>query len=131
MTSTHLVTLTEDEQFFYDNAGYSYDYDRENKTSGKTRTAILLAMAEREARRRNWLYEWSIDDDAEITPADGYYVSGAEHWKVLLRDADRTVLGSLGSIDLGFAHGNSGEPKRPENDPYHRVVQAELASEAL
>jgi len=27
--------------------------------------------------------------------------------------------------------GNSGEPKQPEDDPYTRVVQAELASEAL
>jgi hypothetical protein len=131
VTSTHLVTLTDAEQFFYDHAGYSYDPEREKRTSGKTRTAILLANAERKARRRNWLYEWSIDPNAEITPGDGYYVSGAAHWTVILRDIDGVTLGTLGSIDLGFAHGDCGEPKQPENDPYHRVVQAELAFEAI
>jgi len=130
MTNTHLVTLTEDEQFFYDHAGYSHRPDEE-PSSGRTRGAILLAMAEREARHRNWVYSWWIDADADITPTDTYSVSGAEHWGVTLCDVNGVILGSLWSIDLGFAHGNHGEPKQPEDDPYHRVVQAELALEAL
>jgi hypothetical protein len=130
MTNTHLVTLTDDEQFFYDHAGYSYRQD-EKPSSGKTRGAILRAMAEREARRHNWVYSWEIDTDADLTPTDTCFVSGAVHWRVCLRDINGVLLGALGSIDLGFAHGNSGEPKQPENDPYHRVVQAELALDAL
>jgi hypothetical protein len=131
MSATHLVTLTEDEQFFYDNAGYSYDLAREKKTSGRTRSAVQLAMAERIARQRNWRYEWDIDPDAEITQGDGYYVTGAEQWMVILFNCDDLILGSLGSIDLGYAHGNSGDPKWYADDPYHRVVQAELALQAL
>jgi hypothetical protein len=131
MTNTHLITLTTDEQFFYDNAGYSYAYGKESRSSGATRNALLLAQAEKEAKRKGWHVEWSVDQEADITPTDNYFVSGAEHWEALLFDADGKLLASLGSIDLGYAYGNSGEPAYPDTTAYARVVKAELAREAL
>jgi hypothetical protein len=129
--STHKVTLTPEEEFFFAHAGYSHDPEHETRTSGRTRGAILLAHAASEAKRRGWSATWDIDQDADTVPTDSYFVSGAPHWECLLTDADGTVLASLSSIDLGFAPGSDSEPKLPYGDSYATVVEAELALEAL
>lgn len=121
MTSTHKVTLTDREQFFYDNAGYSYDPATETASSGRTRNAILLAQAESVLLREKWDVTWDIDPDADTEPSDNYFVSGAPHWMCEVKTSDGRTA-NLCSIDLG--HG-----KYPESEPYARVVEAELASE--
>lgn len=124
----HKIRLTEAEEFFYRNAGYSRAMD-EPAYSGKTRGAILLADAEAHAERHDWVYRWEIDADADITPTDSYFVSGAEHWECVLFNQDDEILASLCSIDLGFD--KHGYANHPNDQPYARVVQAELASEAM
>jgi|SRR6516165_3357603 hypothetical protein len=126
----HIIRFTAAEQFFYEHAGYRRDPD-EPPYSGRARCAILLADAEATAKRKGWTTVWDIDPDAEIVPSDSYFVSGAAHWQAALIDADENVLASLCSIDLGFADGTDGDPKWPSDDPYSRVVAAELAAEAL
>ena len=129
MSNMHKIRLTEAEQFFYDNAGYSRAMD-EPAYSGRTRCAVLLADAERHAESHGWQYRWEIDADADITPTDNYFVSGAEHWECLLFDKEGNVLASLGSIDLGY-DSTGVYANHPNDVPYGRVVQAELASEAM
>lgn len=131
MSNTHLITLTETEQFFYDHAGFSYNPETETHTSGKARGAVQLAAAEKWGKLHGWTVEWNIDPDADTTPTDEYFVSGAPHWYALLRNKDDEIIGSLGSVDLGYADGSETGPKDPANDPYARVVAAELMMEAL
>lgn len=101
-------------QFFYKNAGFSWDPKRQTKTEGKRECAHRLAQAE------NWLMQkpghtvtWAFDSDADR--------SGIEHGGPLFEcivsvDNDTEYLGG---IDLG-EDGN-------KLDPYTRVVVAELA----
>ena len=100
--------MTPAEQFFFDNAGYSYDPGAETPEQGRTRCAQRLAAAEEEADRCGWWVEW-IDDGEE---------DGAQRWCALLRDSGSAVLGSLGGIDVC-------------DGPYARVVAAELAADEL
>jgi hypothetical protein len=121
--AAHIVTLTESEAFFYEHAGYSYDPASERPTSGRTRGAIHLAYAEREAARRGWETRWDIDADADIIPTDNYFVSGEPQWVAALVTDEGEIIAALYGIDLGTAD--------PNGDPYARVVAAELAYETL
>jgi hypothetical protein len=125
----HVVTLTDAEAFFFEHAGYSHDPARETRTSGRTRGAIRLAMAKEIADERGWKVRWSIDHDADITPGENYFVSGAQHWQACLVNNVGEILASLGSIDLGYSV--RPIPAWPESVPYARVVEAELAYGAL
>lgn len=115
--ATH--TLSEREQFFYDNAGYSWDRQSETEDQGRTRTADALAEAE------EWFvksgYEFWTDDDND---ADWSWMDEEEkklpHRVVyaVLADSDGRYLQSLGGIF--------------DPDPeYLRVVRAELALEQM
>jgi hypothetical protein len=118
MGTTHKITLTEAEQFFYDHAGYSYRADHETKGSGRTRIAVLLADAEEARKRAGAEVQWEEDPDIWGEDAEATY------WYAALVGESGETLASLGGI--GFAEG-----KGPDTDPYGRVVEAELASEAL
>ena len=98
--------MTPAEQFFFDNAGYSYDPKVETPEQGRTRCAQRLAAAEEEADRCGWWVEWT--DDGE---EDG-------RWCRPLRDNNSAILNSLGGIDVCAG-------------PHARVVAAELAADDL
>jgi hypothetical protein len=100
--------MTPAEQFFFDNAGYSYDPKVETLEQGRTRCAQRLAAAEAEADHHNWWVEWTDDGEED----------GAPRWCALLRDNNSAVLGSLGGIDVCAG-------------PYARVVAAELAADVF
>ena len=100
--------MTPAEQFFFDNAGYSYNPETETPEQGRTRCAQRLAAVEEEADRRGWWVEWADDGEED----------GAPRWCALLRDSGSAVLGSLGGIDVCAG-------------PYARVVAAELAADVF
>lgn len=107
-------TLTLDQQFFHDNAGFSYDPRTETPEQGRIRGAIALAEAERVARNSGCFYEWDVDPDCDDTLYPLY--------SCVMRDADHKLVGCLGGI-------NFGPEGSPCGDPYKRVVEAELACE--
>lgn len=125
---THKIVFTEAEQFFYDHAGWGHKPD-EPAWSGRTRCAVLLADAEAALERSDAHVTWELDPDADNEPAEGYYVSGCPQWQAaLVRDngaGGTEWLASLGGVDFGREYDVT-----PEDDPYARVVAAELASEA-
>ena len=117
-------TLSPAEVFFYENAGYSHDPKTETAEQGRIRCAKDLAKAEAEAERLEWSYEWPWDDsgcsgcDCGSDECDCSAGRSHETLGCVLKDADGNVLESLWGIC---------NPSRS----YARVVEAELASEAL
>jgi hypothetical protein len=103
---------------------------REQSGCSNEKHVHRLAKAEAEASKRGWHTHWEIDPDADNEPTDTYFVSGAPQWQALLIDEDGQCIASLGGIDLGYD--DTGDEITPEsNPPYRRVVEAELALEAL
>lgn len=107
----------EDFRFFRAHAGYVVGrrYDG----------ALRMAKAEAEAKERGITFVWEWDDDGDLGDHECWCTdaeNGIEHDHETLwcaaQDADGNVIGSLGSII---------DPT-PE---YRRVIQAELALEAL
>lgn len=118
--------MTSNEQFFYDHAGFSYDPKTETEEQGKGRRAREMARAEQYGREHGWVFEWRDDQDADHSFVEGWTPEEQAEWRevehealfCVLKDTDGKVLESLGGIF----------------DPtteYGRVVEAELASEAL
>lgn len=112
------ITLTDDEQFFYDNAGWGYDPKRETAEHGRACGAVLLASAERQMQLTEGA-EVTWEDDPE--PWDGDVPWDGPVYGAVLRKGSE-VLGSLWGITLAGELGS---------DPYCRVVAAELALEHL
>lgn len=92
--------------------------------------ALALARAERYAEEHGWTFTWEDDPDADTswctectTASDGH-----DHlmYGCILKDEHGTVLGSLWGIDGDPCPHGGGVVMG-----YGRVVQAELASEAL
>lgn len=111
--------LTEQERFFFDHAGYSYDPKTETVEQGRERCARELAAAE---RRLNDSADFYVNVSPEDDPMDE---KDGPQWVVTLyRRHDfpqpDEVVGSLGCIDT-----------ETDADPYLRVVAAELADEHL
>lgn len=109
-------------QFFYDHAGWGYNPATETEEQGRQRHAEELADAEQAAKRAGVWYVW--EPDQEVDERDE--LSTTEHtceWVALyiapedVHDRPR-MLASLGGIWDASAE-------------YRRVVEAELASEAL
>lgn len=101
-------------QFFHREAGY---------VVGECAIgAKALADAEAYAADAGWSVEWSPEESCNCAydhNAPGIYCcDGSDCWVAVLRNEDGTVLASLGCIC---------EP----SDSYRRVVEAELASEAM
>lgn len=121
-------------RFFYEHAGYSYSpADGETAEQGHLRTARSLAEAEREAIERGWWVgtetdpEGPMEDDAGSVEAceSGEYVCLVVSLLGSDTDADSlmrapTVLTSVGNVIVPS-----------DDDPYVRVVGAELAAEVL
>lgn len=84
---------------------------------GPRRVGRELARAEQQARRRGWTVEWDYDPEPYDPGDNTDYVPNEVYWARLV-DQDGETLASLGGID---------DPT-PE---YRRVVEAELADEAL
>jgi hypothetical protein len=109
---------SKDVEFFRKNAGYA-TRSGESKAKAKTRGAQALARAEAEAAARGWTVDWEEDPEEW----QGCDERPFEVLTAVLRDADGNVLASLGGI------GMSGN--RIQDRAYARVMEAELASEAL
>lgn len=106
-------------EFFYLKAGWSYDPHKQTQDEGRQECARALAMAERWAGETGIEYRWSVDQDAMATEG----LDGGVLWECVAIDDDYEQVASLGGI--GF---DSGEPW---GDDYRRVIEAELALEAM
>ncbi len=104
--------------FFRKQAGYSVR-GGETVAQGKTRGAKALARAEAEAEARGWTVGWEHDPEEWQGDVERPF----EVLQAVLRDADGNVLASLGSVGMT---GN-----RKTDADYRRVIEAELAEEAL
>jgi hypothetical protein len=112
-------------RFFYSNAGYSWDSKTETRNQGRWRTARELARAEKYASDHNWQFDW--EDDWSIGSHKDYFGKGSAYEDseprtcescALISEDGNSVLASLGCID-------------DASDSYRRVIEAELAVEAL
>jgi hypothetical protein len=105
------------EDFFYEHAGYSYDPKRQTKEEGRIETAALYARAEKTAKENGWYCEWEYDPDGGSSAGE-YDEPDQIYYSARLYNEEGEVLASLGGID-------------DNTMPYKRVVEAELAVEAL
>lgn len=106
--------------FMRAHAGYSYRPSIETADEGRVRCALELARAEHAARAAGARFLWEDDDDAGLV--DQGSAEGPFYGCRLIsacaccgHEEERT---SLWAIDA------------PEDDPYRRTVEAELALEA-
>lgn len=100
-------------KFFFDHAGYSYNTPTETAEQGRQRCAEQLAHAEEQGRDAGLSFHWErdqLEDDNE--------------WYCACYNAEGETVASLAGVDFG----DDGEPW---GSTYRRVVEAELASEAL
>lgn len=116
-------------KFFKQWAGYSYDPQKETPEQGRRRCARALAKAEQWAQEHNYQYNWDYDgmDSTEWIADDEN--GGKNHepwstWQCLMIDPHDEVKQSLCGIDFG-------RDGQPWDDPYKRVVEAELAHEEM
>jgi hypothetical protein len=118
----------EAQSFFYEHAGWSFDPKRETETEGRLRCARELAQAELWAHGPGGLaFEWVGDLDA-----DSYCQCGEDHGPaygcIVRRKEGGEVLASLWGITFDGTPGFRGPYG---SHPYVRVVEAELADEAM
>lgn len=136
-------------QFFLKHAGYSWDPKTQTPMQGRIQCARRLAAAERKARDAGISYQWELNplessaewcEDNEdggrncnpystwVCRAIGYCGSPDDTETCEDREykccENPRIVASLGGIDFG----RDGEPW---GNPYRRVVEAELALEAL
>jgi hypothetical protein len=111
--------LTPDQFFFYQNAGYSYDTKTETAEQGRIRCAMELAQAEQYARNLGWEFEWEWDPDLSwMTDEEREHDHEVLCCRIPDPENSRYSLASLCGIT---------DP----DSSYRRVIEAELASEAL
>jgi hypothetical protein len=103
--------------FFSEHAGFSYDPKVETPEEGRQNSALHYAKAEQFAKERGWTAEWR-DDPEPYEMGDAEETPPSEVLGCVLKDSSGEVLASLWQI---------GDPTRA----YRRVVEAELASEAI
>jgi len=115
---------TEAVAFFRENAGFSYDPKTETKRQGKERCAREYAAAEVWAKDNDLTVIWEHDSEGcigcDCDNPECDCSTGADHetfW-ACLRDTEGEHLASLSCIC------------KPDSN-YRRVVEAELASEAM
>lgn len=109
--------------FFFKHAGFSYDPKTETPKQGRAKCARALAKAERDAAALGYTFEWSDDwtvrDHAKEYSSEAYPNGNPDTCEsCICRDADGTAVASLGCIDDATRE-------------YRRVIEAELAQEAL
>lgn len=105
-------------EFFYANAGFSYDPKTESPEQGRKRCSEALATAERDGASSGFTFEWT-EDDGEFSDDDRH----VQLWICICRHKVGDALATLGGIDLG--------EEEPPQAIYCRVIQAELAMQAL
>jgi hypothetical protein len=114
------VTLLSDaEEFFYENAGFSYSPETETEDEGRRRCARDLAAAEAWARTAGiefeWADDWEVDHRKEY---DCYEDGGPESCEACVARLDDEIVASLGCID-------------DASSEYRRVTEAQLALEVM
>jgi hypothetical protein len=115
-------TLPDAVAFFKVWATAGYHPKHETRAQGLERNALALARAEALAHKKGFYCQWRIDDLdssewSDEKPPWRQYVC-------LLFNAKKECIGSLCGIDFG-------REGSPIGDPYARVVEAELAHEAM
>jgi hypothetical protein len=121
-TKTKAKQLSEAERFFFANAGFSYNPQRETSDEGRLRCAQSLAKAEAWARAA-LSFEWSVDPDCDSSEFSDEQPAW-NLWQCLARGKGAEVVAALGGIDFG-------RDCEPWGDSYKRTVEAELALEAM
>jgi hypothetical protein len=107
--------------FFYQNTGYSYDPKTETLEEGRLRSARELADAETIGQRLCYVFEWELDECPDLSwMSDDERQQGHEVLCCRIVDPENQRY-SLASL-CGIA-----DPDRN----YRRVVEAELAAEAI
>jgi hypothetical protein len=123
MTKTETQsTLTKQEQFFYDHAGFSFDPTKETQEQGKLRCARQMAKAETWAVQNGYMFETMPDPDADESFMDDEPQEYQDEWR---GKAFVTIMyGPGGDIkqSLGGSYGDH---------LYKHVVRAELAWEEM
>lgn len=106
-------------EFFYDNAGFSFDPEKETQEQGRMRVAIGLAKAERDASENGVHFQWSHDgmDSSEWIDTDDPWPT----WQCVAYDGNGEIVDSICGVDFG----RDGDP---HSDVYRRVVEAEIAA---
>src|SRR4249920_3521828 len=91
-------------QFFFENAGYSYDPKTETEAGARERGAHALAKAERDALDMGCSFQWHQDniDSSDFSDEEPAWAL----WVCLMHDASGKVVQSLGGVDFG----RDGEP---------------------
>lgn len=118
-----MMTTERATDFFYDHAGWSHGPD-ESPETGRRRCANDLTEAERVARSRGWFVRWERDADADYDDQETEWHDWP-HYMATMFDLDGNVLAGLGSVMFR----DREDPW--SGDPYRRVVEAELALEAM
>jgi hypothetical protein len=114
-------TLTDAEQFFYDNAEYSWNPATETQEQGRERCARELAAAEQ--RMKDGPYYVTEEPDPEGIDWDNGY--DGDVWVVQLwKNVDEETYGD-------YPLGSLGGVACDEDSPYLRVVAANLALETI
>jgi hypothetical protein len=113
------MALTDTEQFFYDNADYSFNPATETEDEGRIRGARELAAAEQRLENGPYFIDYRPDDK----PWDGDVPYDGPLWVVNLQSVEGVsapeVIAVLGSVACELS------------DPYMRVVAAQLALENI
>lgn len=107
-------------QFFYQNAGYSWDPKTESREQGRRRCAKQYAEAEKRATELGFSFEWQVDPDIDSSEWSDDPEPWAT-WLCIMRDDTGTVRNSCGGVDFG-------RDGAPWGSPYRRVMEAELAT---
>jgi hypothetical protein len=109
-------------RFFYANAGYAKKAG-ESVHSATLRNAKALADAENYAEDHGWTYQWEEDPQGYDSLGEDEDPEDIEVLWVQLLDESGASLASLGGVNL--------RKDRGIKDKYARVVEAELALEAM
>jgi hypothetical protein len=109
--------------FFYEHAGYSYNPKTETRAEGRRRCAAALAQAEAQGSDAGLSFQWQIDEAVDSSDFSNERPPW-QLWACCCRDAEGAIKANLCGIDFG-------RDGQPWGEPYRRVVEAELASEAL
>lgn len=115
-------------EFFLKHSGYVGQAGATKAMQRKQRreNAVRLARAEEYAKEKGWRFDWEEEQEPDLSwLEEGDDPSEHETLTVLLRDEHGHVLGSLGNVDF-LRHGHDRE-----NREYGRLVEAELALEAM
>ena len=127
-TNAHLVTLTESERFFYENAPYSWDSATENATSGRTRAAIQYANSEKIMRKRGFWVTWEHDPE----PWDGDDPYDGNVWVATLHAPCSRHVTCDCCTDTYISAGGIGiDSNAPEQSNSGRIIAAELMDQYL